>query len=457
MALFQEVDSVALIVYVAFFIFRYLRTVVGIYTWLTYKAVPILEKPTFTAADVSVVCPTTFKTPDELISCLKNIAKCMPSVIYVVTSHANVGPAKNCLDANGLTLVQVLGVDKLNKRVQMLKALEVVDTPITVFADDDVQWPSHLFLDYLLAPFEDPNVGAGGTRQRVIRRSGNMWNWLGIGYLERRNWNNICANAIDGSISTLSGRTAAYRSEILQTDEFRWYFQNDSWRGRPLNSDDDKCLTRYVYSHGWSIKIQSDSHAILETTLEEDSKFIDQCMRWARAHWRGNFTVMENEKYWKSSRYAWGFYAIYLAQFTTPALLMDLFQFLLLQFAFGSCSQSRNIAFAVLLVWIAFTKNVKLIPHLLRSPSDIKFIPVSMAFSYLHGFLNVYAAFTLTHTAWGGKDLKALETAKAPEVAKVRTDETEPLLLQARRLSKTAFVSSRDPTPERQREVTNRA
>ncbi len=440
------VGQVAFAVFIAFFIFRYLKTVVGIYAWLSFKPKPILEKPTFTSEDVSVVCPTTFKTPDELVMCLKGIVRCSPAAIYVVTSHANVEAVKQCVKKNSIPGTTVLGVEKLNKRVQMLKALEFVDTKITVFADDDVVWPSERYLDYLLAIFEDPKVGAGGTRQRVTRRSGNIFNWLGIGYLERRNWNNICCQAIDGSISTLSGRTSAYRSEILQCDEFRYQFQNDSWRGKPLNSDDDKFLTRFVYSHGWNIQIQSDSHAILETTLEEDWKFIDQCMRWVRASKRGNFTVMENESYWCDlSRFPWGLYVIYIGQFQTPAILMDGLQFALLYLASGSDSQARATAFASLAAWIVFTKNVKLMPHLVRNPGDIRFIPASMLFSYLHGFLSVYAAFTLTHVAWGGKDLKALEKAKMGE--------TEPLLTSAQTGAEphdqTTCVLSQRTTPER--------
>ena len=58
-----------------------------------------------------------------------------------------------------------------------------------------------------------------------------------------------------------------------------YYFQNDSWLGRKLNSDDDKCLTRYVFAHGWKIAIQFDERSIIETTLEDNSTYIDQCLR----------------------------------------------------------------------------------------------------------------------------------------------------------------------------------
>ena len=409
--------------FITLFVFRYLRTIVSIFTWFTFKPKPIAEKPKYCSNDVTVVVPTTFKSPGELVKCLKSIANCVPATVYVVTSRANVELVRTCCMLNSLKQVKVLGVKKLDKRNQMLKALKEVKTDIVVFADDDVIWPSHRYLDYLLAIFEDPKVGAGGTRQRVRRGKRNCWNFLGISYLERRVWNNVCTNAIDGSLSTLSGRTAAYRAEILKTGEFMTYFTEDSWLGRRLNSDDDKCLTRYVYSHGWDIALQVDSRAVIETTLEEDPTYISQCIRWGRAHWRGNFTVMTNETYWRSRRFWWGLYVIYLGQFQTPALLIDALQFVLLSMASKHCAgHGQAIALAVLFAWILFTKIVKMLPHLSRHPEDFRCLPKLFMFSYIHGFINIYALCTLHVTAWGSQNLSQLEPARAED------DEVVPLL-----------------------------
>lgn len=394
------------------FLARYLRTVVSIFTYLLFKPYPIAENPRYTPKDVTVIVPTTFKTPVDLLQCLQSIDKCSPAHIFVVTADANVRVVKELRALNSIRNVTVLGVAKLNKRNQMLMALGEVQTEITVFADDDVFWPDN-FLNHLLAIFEHPIVGAGGARQRVRRNAKpNVWNFLGIGYLERRVWNNITTNAIDGSISTLSGRTAAYRTEILKNEEFSYYFVNDKWLGKPLNTDDDKCLTRYVYSHGWKIAIQTST--VIETTLEDNWGYVDQCMRWARGHWRGNLTVMTNESYWRSMRYAWGCYVIYAGQFQTPALLVDSFLFYLLHSALLNASASvRTYSFVAYGLWIFFTKNLKMIPHYIRHPADMRFIPVSIAFSYIHGFFNIYALCTLTTIIWGSQKLEQLEKPKA--------------------------------------------
>ncbi|KAI0409688.1 putative polysaccharide synthase Cps1 [Xylaria palmicola] len=393
----------------AFFAFRYLRTIISIYVYLSTKPILIQNPTKYSGKDVTVIIPTTFKSPPELMKCLYSITACSPAAILIVSSDANVKLIANHCRKYQFNVV-VLGVSRLNKREQILRAMPHVKTAIIVLADDDVFWPQG-FLDYLLAVFEDPKVGAGGARQRV-RRNDNPdgWNFLGISYLERRVWNNLATNGVDGSISTLSGRTAAYRSEILQTEEFTRYFLGDNWAGRKLNSDDDKCLTRYVYSHGWKIAIQPDPRATIETTVEPDRKYISQCLRWARAHWRGNFTVMREETYWCSWRFFWGLYYIYIGQFQTPALLVDGILFYLLSFALANASSgTATTAYICLGAWIFFTKLVKLIPHFWTHPSDMKFIPLSIFFSYFHGLLNIYSLLTLHQTQWGSQNLRELE------------------------------------------------
>ncbi|KAI1170095.1 putative polysaccharide synthase Cps1 [Nemania sp. FL0916] len=393
------------------FAFRYLRTIVGVSVYTTIKPKPIQNPPTYSGKDVTVVIPTTFKCPPELIECLRSITASSPFEILIVTSNANVEILSSYAHEKGFT-VTVLGVEKLNKREQILKALPNVATPITVLADDDVFWPVK-FLDTLLAVFEDPKCGAGGPLQRVKRNTNpDVWNFLGIGYLERRVFNNLATNAIDGSISTLSGRTAAYRTEIIQTEEFATYFLNDNWNGRKVHIGDDKCLTRYVYNHGWNIVIQPDPRSTIETTVEPDMKgYLNQCMRWARGHWQGNIAVMKTTDYWYK-RHIWGrgLYYIYIGQFQTPALLVDGLLFYTLSYALSNASwHTACLAYAALGSWIIFTKLVKLIPHFWKYPSDMKFIPHSIAFSYFHGIINLYSLWTLGAAGWGSQNLSELE------------------------------------------------
>ena len=146
---------------------------------------------------------------------------------------------------------------------------------------------------------------------------------------------------------------------------------------------------------------------------------------------------MTNESYWYSLRYLWGTYAIYLAQFQTPACLIDGMQLYLLQKTFQDQQQSIVQACVILGIWILFTKIVKLLPHLSRYPQDVKCLPRAVLFSYLHGLINVYALLTLHVTSWGSQDLEELKAARAED------EEVIPMLRDAMAEAE----PYREPTP----------
>ena len=419
--------SILLIVLVVLaFLLRYTRLFVGIYANLTYKPIPIPAVPTYTPKDCTVCIPTVFKDPDELAECIGHVDSCGPSEIFIIVLDSNVAACRALCDANNFSNCTVLGVPRLGKRLQMVRALEHIQTRIIVWADDDVFLPTN-YLEHLVAIFENPKVGAGSSVQKVRRPGTSSWATIGVislwaqVYIQRRVWNNLASNAIDGSISTLSGRCAAYRADILKDDNFIKEFLGGSFMGKKLDSDDDKFLTRWVYSHGWEIAIQTA--VCLETTLETDWKYIHQCMRWARARFRGNFLVMRNETYWRSRKYAWGAYIIYFSMFQNPSLFIDLgFAYSLSLILAQVSSETRSLCWILFLVWLIFTKIVRMIPYFRRYPQDMVHIPSLIAFGYFHSLLNIYCLCTLTQTVWGGKDIAALSKG-TPE-----KDETAPLL-----------------------------
>jgi cellulose synthase/poly-beta-1,6-N-acetylglucosamine synthase-like glycosyltransferase len=188
--------------------------------------------------------------------------------------------------------IQVIAASFANKRQQIYKAIPKITTSITILADDDIELPSGA-LPHILAPFEDSNVGAVGTRQRVKRRTGlriiaRIWQYAGECYIERRNFEISATSHIDGRISCLSGRTAAVRTEILQSEDFIIGYITETWLGRPLNSDDDNFVTRFLVAKGWDIRIQMSKEAEVLTTLEFGWGFLKQCLRWGRSNWRSN-------------------------------------------------------------------------------------------------------------------------------------------------------------------------
>ena len=53
------------------------------------------------------------------------------------------------------------------------------------------------------------------------------------------------------------------------------------------------------------------------------------------------------------------------------------------------------LVMSVFVLWLIFTKTVKLLPHFYRYPEDIKYLPMHFLFGYLHGLIKLYALVTL--------------------------------------------------------------
>lgn len=263
---------------------------------------PIPEQPSFTSKDVTVIIPTIHNDFVELTDSLKSILACRPYELLLVTTsdkYERLLKFTQSLEADNIRVFQVCIA---NKRIQVCEAIPEVKTQITIMADDDVTWPRTI-LPWLLAPFEDKKTGGVGPCQRVKRiRAGNpisarIYNWLGAAYIERRNFEISATHGIDGGTSCMSGRTCAFRSEILQSPLFLHGFKTERWGRFQLNADDDNFVTRWLVSNQWKTWIQYKPQCEIETTLENNSLFLHQCLRWARSNWRSNYTSLFTEQH----------------------------------------------------------------------------------------------------------------------------------------------------------------
>lgn len=285
-------------------VYRYLRLVVNLFSFWTFKPIPPLEDPQLTAQDVTVIIPTLEGCGDELVETVRTILDNQPYELLLVTIEANRKNAEKMLSAMpaSKSRIRLFTVTHPNKRRQMTRAIPEVRTAITIFADDDVSWPRTL-LPWILAPFEkDERFGGVVTCQRLRRKvaptlSQRIWCFLGALYLERRNFDCASTTHIDGGLPCMSGRSVAYRSKILQDEGFTHAFTNEEWWfGKyQLNADDDNFITRWMVSHGWETYMQYHPEAEVKTTFEDNSKFLKQCARWSRSNWRSNLTSMFHE------------------------------------------------------------------------------------------------------------------------------------------------------------------
>lgn len=402
--------------FVALFIFRYLRLVVHIISFLLYTPTPIPEKPSYSAADCTVIVPTVNPLDPDFNECITSILAANPAAIFVITAGYRKLRLAQQVCAKLSPKIKVLATKIASKREQVALAIPKVRTKFTVLGDDHVFWPSTRFLPTMLAPFEDPTVGCVGMNKRVRRFNNgyskiDFWNFIGCLYLERHNFEITATNNIDGGVFVISGRTVVHRTEILNDPAFLAGFTNERFffgKFGPLNADDDNFITRWEVSKGWKIRVQNCPDATIETTLGTWPKFGDQCLRWVRTTWRSNSASLFTDRtVWRSQ--PWCVYAVYLSSFFNFALFTDASLLILL----GQSSYASPLTFLLLVLWIIASKAVKIIPHFLRNPRDLFWFPGQIAFGYIHSLYKLYAGLNFYNCVWSGRNLS--EDPDTPE------------------------------------------
>ncbi|KAK7725757.1 hypothetical protein SLS57_003823 [Botryosphaeria dothidea] len=409
-------------VFLFLFVFRYLRLVVHIIAYSRSKPKPVLENPTYTAKDVSVIIPTVEPRGAAWEECLDRVLVNGPTQIFVVTvGEGNIREATRYCNALS-SCIQVLSVPAPSKREQVKHAVLEVKTPITVLCDDTVFWPA-TFIPHVLAPFEDPAVGIVGTCKRVRRAFGSFgmsdfWNLCGVFRLERTNFDLASTNAVDGGVSCVSGRTCAVRSSILKDESFLHAYCNEYiFAGRigraifggpigPRNASDDKMLTCWCLKKGWKVFHQNCPEVRIETILGVKgggSRFRCQCIRWARTSAYDNPKMIFEDGLWR--KYPWTTYAVLATSIVNYAAIYDPVLVFTLYKALQSpvtneLGGSRH-PLAILCFWILATKFVRPASHYWRHPRDLKYVPFIIMFGYYHSWIKFYALLTCWDISWG--------------------------------------------------------
>ncbi|ORY93929.1 polysaccharide synthase [Syncephalastrum racemosum] len=388
--------------------YRYLWYFIRVIAWLVYKPRRPKANPTYRPEeDVTIIVPT-IDAGEEFKIAARSWLACKPKEIIIITETNMRGPLQELADEVDPQRIRVRTVPKANKRLQMVEGVNATTTEILVFADDDAIWKPTM-LEYILACFEDLKMGGVGTSQTVHAVDPNghqtLWEILAGFRLTSRNIEIAASTHIDGGICCLSGRTAAYRTLILKDPAFQYCFTNDLWLGKyPLNSGDDKFLTRWMVSHGWNTYAQCCKEAELYSTFKNNWRFLKQVLRWTRNTWRSDFRSLFTERYiWRRHPYvAFTMLDKIFNPFTLLAgpILVGVFTSLEKGGATNDPLPGWNIAVSYI-CWLLVTRFVKLIPHFLRRPLDIWVLPLWLVFNYYFAIMKLYALFTLHVTAWG--------------------------------------------------------
>ncbi|KAJ3278674.1 hypothetical protein HDU76_009802, partial [Blyttiomyces sp. JEL0837] len=357
----------------------------------------------------------TIDSGEEIKLALKSWLRNDPfEVIFITIDKARPGLEElaRSVDPDGKK-VRVITIKKPNKRNQMVAGVNHVKTEITVFCDDDVLWPDTM-LKWMLAPFEDKQMGGVGTSQTVLPVGKRMtiWEILAAYRISMRNIEIVSTTYIDGGVCCLSGRTATYRTCILRDPDFQWSFTHEFWRGKyHQHSGDDKFLTRWLHSHSWKTYIQACPEAELSSTFKNNWRFLKQLLRWTRNTWRSDIRSLIFE------RHIW-----FRHPFVAFTMLDKFFNPITLlagpvTVAYLATRKDERLPVWVIIVsyiaWLIITRLIKYMPHFVKRPQDVLAIPVWLVFNIYFAMMKVYCLFTLHVTDWGtrtGADHKTDKT-----------------------------------------------
>lgn len=111
-------------------IYRYLRLVVNLVAFYTFKPIPPPENPKLTSQDVTVIIPTLEGCGDDLVETIRTILENRPYEILLVTIDANRHKAEKMLEAMpaSKSKIRLFTVARPNKRRQMTRAIPEVKT-----------------------------------------------------------------------------------------------------------------------------------------------------------------------------------------------------------------------------------------------------------------------------------------------------------------------------------------
>lgn len=287
--------------------------------------------------------------------------------------------------------VEVMMIEEPGKRPALAMGVDASDTEIVVLVDSDVIWEPDV-LDKLKMPFQDPRIGGVGTRQNMHptdNETPTIWERMADIYLDVRYADEVPATTLMGrAVSCLSGRTAAYRTELLKS--LREPFLTETFNGKQVMSGDDKRYTTLVLQAGY--QTWNQLNARVYSTFKPDFKgFQKQRIRWSRNSYRSDLRALWNGWVWKHP-----YLAIMLIDKTIAPFTLLVGPIVLVL----SIIMGHWWLVLALLVWWHLSRAFKILPHMTRKPKDWLILPLYIGVTYYMSFIKGYALFTINQHKW---------------------------------------------------------
>ncbi|CRK17469.1 hypothetical protein BN1723_016421 [Verticillium longisporum] len=294
------------------------RNLASAYAWRC-QPFELAENPTFAPSDVSIVI-ATIQPDDSFTRALRLWLENKPKEIIIVTITRDLEAVKELVSdlEHGQDIIQVLAINHANQRQQQIHGIKMTTGKIILLADDDTFCTNSKVVPWLLAPLENPRIGAVGGKQLadipLERRNAAIstpWEAISVFGLDTFHNTSAARFGADEDTWVLVGRAQAIRGDILRDPAFLHGFVNETWRGVPIRTGNDAFITRWVVAQGWKMAYQVADGAEVHTIPLVDRTVMRQRARWLRnSHmffssallWAPGFFEMRRETPYKARK-----------------------------------------------------------------------------------------------------------------------------------------------------------
>jgi len=369
--------------------------------WLFRRLVRIAYRPISQPynAGVSVVTPVYNESPEIFRQALKSWQANNPKEIIAVIDYTDTKCIQEFKEfAKQYPEAKLIITETPGKRPALAEGIRAAKGEIIALVDSDTIWDKFL-LKKALPPFNDPEVGGVATRQNVLEPKTMAQRIFDI-QLDLRYLDEVpFLAAKDDVLTCLSGRTALYRAKAilpLVND-----MVNETFMGKPCIGGDDKRFTYLIEAAGWKARYQRNAQVYTPGAIKLLTLF-KQRTRWSRNTWRADLRALGQGWVWKHPLLAFHLIDRIICPFT---LTLSLTYFLV------SLTHRMWLAVAILLAWYLLSRGLKILPHLLRHPADVMFLPAYVLVNFATAIVRIYSLLTLNHQDW----ITRRDTLRAPK------------------------------------------
>lgn len=358
--------------------------------WLYRCFLSALARPIVTdfATTTSVVVPSFHEDPDILMMCVRNWRSQDPTEIIIVLDLADT-EAYARIQALGDPAIRPVLFKHAGKRSALGVGIRLATSELLVLTDSDTQWLPDL-LRNVQRPFADPEVGGVSTQQNVFERNTSIWRRIADWMVNLRYHNYVPAMGRAGAVACVSGRTAAYRRDVVLP--VLENLEDEFFLGRRCIAGDDGRLTWLVLASGFKTVHQSSARA-LSMFPSSFRAFVKQRVRWSRNSYRCYLTALAKGWLW---RVPFVTKITVLQILLTPVTMGITIGYLVL-----SRLEPTREGIIAAAAWLLVGRGIRGISHLRRHPMDVLLLPLmALVVIFVALPIKLYAFLTMNKQGW---------------------------------------------------------